>query len=51
MRLYGLFRHDDFDHIKSTDSTDKQLGAVISENINTKFIAFIFFSNQTMIDK
>ena len=42
MRLLGLFRQDDSDYSNNIDAPDKQLVTVISENINTKYIAFIF---------
>ena len=43
MRLSGSFRQDYSDHIKSIDAPDKYLSTVISENINTKYIACLFF--------
>ena len=42
MRFYGLFRKYQYDHSKNIHDPDKQLGTVISENINTKSIDFVF---------
>ena len=45
MILSGLLRYDNFDRIKSVYYPSKELVAVISENINAKYIAFKYFRN------